>query len=590
MEDIYEEGKGEKQNMMDKNLIRLLGKDKKYIFIIDLLMLIGLLANVAITISLILILKKAYSMPSFDIRDYKKYIVYFIIALVVRLTMSIAVGYMKDYLGRRIKKSLREKALDKILKLGSREIGELNMAGLTQVSIEGIESLDTYYSQYLPLFIYALIAPLVLFVIGAMIDVRASLALLICVPLIPISIVMVSKRAKKTFGKYFGRYISMGGDFLDNVSGLKELKIFDDDMRAQEKLDKSSEEFRRVTMKVLMMQLSSTTIMDLVAYGGSGLGIAISIFSGYKGYIDWYEVLFFVLVSIEFFLPMRSLGSAFHTAMGGVSAGKKLFTLLNYKEPKWGEDKIENKAITLKDATFSYDGKRNAISGLDMEIKENGITAIAGKSGSGKSTIVKLVMGLHRLNEGSLYVGGKDISSLDRASYYKHLAVVSYNTYIFNDTLRENFRMANPNVSDDMIYEALDKVNLKSFVINNGGLDKIIREDSVNISGGERQRLALAINLVSGKDIFIFDEATSNIDSDSEAIIINTIKELSKTSTVILISHRLKNLRVAESIYYLDNGSLAEKGSFDELINAGKDFAKLYNTQIALENGYKEVA
>jgi ABC-type transport system involved in cytochrome bd biosynthesis fused ATPase/permease subunit len=431
-----------------------------------------------------------------------------------------------------------------------------------------------------------MIAPIILFLITVWIDWRVALVLLACVPLIPVSIVAVSKWAKKIFAKYWGKYTSMGDKFLDSVQGLKELKIFKADLRQHEKINESTEDFRKITMKVLVMQLASTTIMDLVAYGGAGLGVMLAILSTIYWGLSPIAALFLILVAVEFFLPLRAFGSAFHIAMNGASAGKKIISLLQTPDPVWGEKEVDGREIKLNDVTFSYDGKRDVLKNVSMTFPERGMTAIVGESGCGKSTVVNMIIGAHRPKSGGVTVGDIPLEELSRESYYSKLAVVSYNTYIFNQTVRENFYLANKNVTDDKIFEALEKVNLKEFIIENGGLDKVITEDAANISGGQKQRLALAVNLVADKDIYVFDEATSNIDIESEAIIMRNIKELSKLKSVIVISHRLANVVPADNIYYMENGEIKEVGEHNLLMQEKQGYEKLFTTQKKLEEGY----
>jgi ATP-binding cassette subfamily C protein len=431
-----------------------------------------------------------------------------------------------------------------------------------------------------------MIAPIILFMITVWIDWRVALVLLACVPLIPLSIVAVSKWAKKIFAKYWGKYTSMGDKFLDSVQGLKELKIFKADMRQHEKMNESAEDFRKITMKVLVMQLASTTIMDLVAYGGAGLGVMLAVLSTIYWGLSPIAALFLILVAVEFFLPLRAFGSAFHVAMNGASAGKKIISLLETPDPVWGDKEVCGREIKLNNVTFSYDGKRDVLKNVNMTFPERGMTAIVGESGCGKSTVVNMIIGAHRPKSGSVTVGGTPLEELSRESYYKNLAVVSYNTYIFNQTVRENFYLANKSVSDDDIFCALEKVNLKEFIIENGGLDKVITEDAANISGGQKQRLALAVNLVADKAIYVFDEATSNIDIESEAIIMHNIKELSRNKSVIVISHRLANVVPADNIYYMEDGKVMEVGEHNLLMGAESGYSRLYLTQKHLEEGY----
>ncbi len=579
--------------MIDKNLLHLLGGNKKYIFIAVALMVVGLFANVGITACICWAINLAIR---YD--EYSGGVVIFLwpaigatMGIIIRYICSRLVGNVKDTLGRKAKKNLREQMYSKIVKLGVRSTDGMSMAGLTQVSMEGVEQLDLYYSSYIPQFFYAMLAPFILFFITVWIEWRVAVILLCCVPLIPVSIVAVSKYAKKIFAKYWGKYTSMGDAFLDSVQGLKELKILKADEAQHQKMNASAEEFRKITMKVLVMQLASTTIMDLVAYGGAGLGIAMAILSVIKWELAPVAALFLILVAVDFFLPLRAFGSAFHVAMNGASAGKKILNLLETPDPIWGTEKATGNEIKLDNITFSYDGKRDVLKNISMRFPETGMTSIVGESGCGKSTVVNMLLGAYRPQRGSVTVGGKTLESLTRESYYSRLAVVSYNTYIFSTTVRENFRLAKVSVTDEEMLSALQKVNLAEFIRENGGLDKVISEDAANISGGQKQRLALAVALVAEKSIYVFDEATSNIDIESEAIIMANIKALSKIKSVIVISHRLANVVPSDNIYYIESGVLMEQGNHEKLMKLDGGYAKLFTAQKELEMGYtQEVA
>ena len=574
--------------MIDKDLFKLLGSNKKYIFSAVLIMVLGLISSISITASLCYILFIAFERT--ELNRLIVPIVVSVVALIVRFICTIVTNRIKDKLGREVKKDLRGKLYNKIVKLGEKNVGEINMAGLTQVSLEGVEQLDLYYSSYIPQFFYAMIAPLILFFTTVWIDWRVATVLICCVPLIPMSIIAVSKYAKKIFAKYWGKYISMGDGFLDSVQGLKELKIFKTDGLQHEKMNKNSEEFRKITMKVLVMQLASTTIMDLVAYGGAGLGILFALL----GVTVWHVTspfmgLFLILVAVDFFLPLRAFGSAFHVAMNGASAGKKIIEILNAKEPTWGEEKVNDLTISLDDVYFSYDQKRLVLNSVNMVFEKNKLTSIVGESGCGKSTVVKMILGEDAPQEGQVKVGDIPLNQISKVDYFNHVGVVSYNTYIFNTSIRDNFLLAKKDLTDEEIYASLKKVNLYEFIKENGGLDKVILEDANNISGGQKQRLALAISLASDKDIYIFDEATSNIDIDSETLIMKNVKELSKDKTVILISHRLGNVVPSDKIYFMNQGVVVEEGNHESLLKKNGEYAKLYQTQKSLEEGYMEV-
>lgn len=570
--------------MIDKALLKLLGGNKKYIFFTVASMTVGLFANLAITACICKAI--ALAIDKAPATDYIVAALLAATAILVRYTASRTTGDLKDVIGRKVKKDLRERTYDKIVKLGVKSADGMSMAGLTQVGMEGIEQLDLYYSTYIPQFFYAMLAPVVLFFVSVWLDWRVALVLICCVPIIPASIIAVSKWAKRIFAKYWGKYTSMGDSFLDSVQGLKELKIFKADARQHVKMNENAEEFRKITMKVLVMQLASTTIMDLVAYGGAGLGIAFAVSGLMTGRLAAPAALFLMLVAVDFFLPMRAFGSAFHVAMNGVSAGKKIIALLDTEEPVWGEKEVTSNEITLKEVTFAYDETRDVLKKVSMVFPERGMTAIVGESGCGKSTVVGVVSGYYRPKEGSVLIGQTPLSELSREDYYSRLAVVSYNTYIFNDSVKNNFVLAKKDATEEEIWSALKKVNLEKFIRENGGLEKVVNEDGSNISGGQKQRLALAVNLVADKDVYVFDEATSNIDIESEAIIMENIKALSEEKNVVVISHRLENVVPADKIYFLSDGEVKECGSHEELMRANGGYASLYRAQKTLEKGY----
>ena len=573
--------------MIDKGLFRLLGKSKKFVWYLVGLMLLGLAANLTITACICRILALTAQHGTAD-----AFVLPTLLALLgvfARYAATRLTGGLRDLLGRRVKKELREKVYAKIARLGTRSAGDLKMAGLTQIAVEGVEQLDLYYANYIPQFFYAMLAPLVLFVVTVRIDLPVAAVLLACVPLIPVSIVAVSRYAKRIFAKYWGRYTSMGDAFLDSVQGLRELKLFQADEAQQLRMAQSSEEFRRITMKVLVMQLASTTIMDLVAYGGAGVGVALALAGVVGRGLSPFSALFLILVAVEFFLPLRAFGAAFHVAMNGVSAGNKILSLLDQPDPVWGTDDPGNLLLKLEQVSFSYDGDRDAVRDVSMSFPDAGLVAIVGESGCGKSTVIHLLTGALRPGAGRITVGGKPLESLSRASYYAHLALVSSDSYLFHESIRQNFQLAKQDVTDEEIYRALREVNLADFVRENGGLDKVLTEDAANISGGQKQRLALAISLVADREVYLFDEATSNIDAESEAIILRRIRQLAAHRSVILISHRLANVIDADRIYYMESGRVAESGTHRELMARQGGYAQLYHAQKQLEEGYREV-
>ncbi|MGL4948100.1 MAG: ABC transporter ATP-binding protein/permease [Mycoplasma sp.] len=567
--------------MIDKQLFKLIGKNKKYIFITILIMIVGLFCNIGLTIGICWTLGNAINVKEFEAYIYPMIIIP--MAILLKFITIKLINKTKNILGDAIKKDLRCEIFTKITDLGWQNNNALlTRSSLTQLSIEGIEQLDLYYSVYLPQFFYSLIAPLILFIITVFINWQVSLVLLVCVPLIPMSIVMISKYAKKVFAKYWGRYISMGDTFLDNINGLKDLKILNADGIQQNRMSKESEEFRKITMKVLIMQLASVTIMDLVAYGGAAIGIALTIININNDSLGVVKGVFLILIAIEFFLPLRVLGSAFHIAMNGASAGNKIVEILNIQNPIWGDEKVQSNDLSLKNINFKYEDKL-VLKNININFNQKGVTAIVGESGSGKSTIVNILSGLIAQSSGELLIGGIMKEKISKESFYENFSLVTYDSFVFNETIENNFKMSNKNITEDQIWKYLEDVNLHNFIRRNGGLNFIVQEDSNNLSGGQKQRLSLAISLSSNKSIYIFDEATSNIDFESEKIIMDNIYNISKKSNVILVSHRLVNVVNADNIIFLENGEIIETGKHEKLIQNKGKYYNLFKQQDELE-------
>ena len=568
--------------MFNKEIFNLLGKNKKYVVYVVILMIINLFSSLGITAMI------AYSIHLLIENKENTFIIIPIILIfvfmILRYFLVRSINRLKNILGNSVKKDLRNKTYKKISKLGVNATNEYSNTTLTQISLEGIEQLDIYYSSFIPQFFYSLIAPIILFLVSVFLDWRVAVVLLGCVPLIPLSIMLFARKAKHTVNKYMGIYNKMGDTFYDSISGLNELKIYNYEDNQGKLIDKRAEEFRRITMKVLVIQLFSIGIMDLVAFGGASLGIVFALQSANTGLVLAFS-LFLILIAVEFFLPLRSLGSTFHVSLNGASAAEKISYLLNIPTFKWGSLIPDKYNIEIKDVTFSYVNDKSVLKDINMKFPEKGLIGIVGKSGCGKSTLANILTGSLKVEEGEVLVGGNNLYDLDRVNYYKNIALVSNESYIFNDTIRNNFLMVNPNVTDNEIIEAIDQVKL-SYLLKEDNLDKLILEEGKNLSGGERQRLILATQLTTKRKIYLFDEATSNIDIDSEEVIMKNIYKLGNDSLVIVISHRLENIVDADYIYLLDEGIVIEKGNHKNLINMNKEYALLYKTQKALETGY----
>ena len=583
--------------MISKDIFNLIGKNKKYIHITILLMVISLFLNIFFTGLIAYTFYSLYKMPEID-KNYIKYVniaLFLFSSLLIKYTLSIIIGHTKDKITKSLKKDLRNEVFLKTERLGFDATNKFSMSTITQMSIEGIEQLDMYFTIFIPQLFYSMIAPIILFIISVFLNYKVAITLLLIVPFIPGTIMAFAKKAKNIVNKYMDKYYHLGDTFYDSVSGLNELLIFKADTRYEKMMENSASDFRKITMRVLVIQLVSLTLMDIIAFGGAGIGISLALLDA-KNNVSLipnilpkesaiYQGFFLVLLAIEFFIPLRILGSAFHISLNGVNSGKKIIEFLNIKENSWGDKIITNGAIKFKNVSFSYDGKNNVLNNLNLDFKTNTLTTIVGNSGSGKSTILKLILGSYPPTCGNIKIDDILIHDLSKDNYFHNLAFVSSDTYLFNDTIKNNFKISNPNINDIQIYELLKKVDLYDFVKNDkDGLDKIILEDSKNISGGQKQRLALAISLATTKKIYIFDEATSNIDSDSEKIITDNIKKLSKDKTVIFVTHRLINCLSADIIYFIENGRLAESGNHNKLLEKNGLYKKMFDEQLKLEN------
>lgn len=486
---------------------------------------------------------------------------------------------------RSAKQSLRRTILEKLLRLGPGYSSRVSTSEVVQVTVEGAEQLESYFGAYLPQFFYSMLAPLTLFCVLAPISLSAAVVLLICMPLIPVSIALVQTFAKKLLARYWGQYTALGDSFLENLQGLTTLKIYQADEERHQRMNEEAERFRRITMKVLTMQLNSITIMDLVAYGGAALGIALAVIELLTRKVGFAGCFAILLLSAEFFLPMRQLGSFFHVAMNGMAASDRIFALLDLPEESSGtvEDAPEGD-LRCRGLRFSYEADREVLHRLDMDFPPNSCTAIVGESGCGKSTVAAILSGRLHGYAGDVTLGGADLSTLSNEALTRAVTYVGFNSWIFRGTVRENLLMARPDASESDLWAALERANLADFLRSEGGLDLNLESQGANLSGGQRQRLALARALLHDSPVYIFDEATSNIDPDSENDIMEQIMLLSREKTVVLITHRLANVTAAHRIYVMDGGRLAGVGTHAALLSQGGHYKKLWESQQALEN------
>ncbi len=513
-----------------------------------------------------------------------------VLVIVLRHYLGVLAAISSERASHAVKQQLREKIYRKLLSLGGSYHERVSTSEIVQVSVEGVDQLETYFSSYLPQFFYSMLAPVTLFVALVFVNWKAAVVLFVCVPLIPISIAAVQTFAKKLLSRYWGQYTSLGDHFLENLQGLTTLKIYQADERQQRIMNEEAEKFRRITMKVLTMQLNSITIMDLVAFGGAALGIGIAVWELHSGTITLQAALMTILLAAEFFLPMRTLGSFFHIAMNGMAASDKIFRLIELPAEKSGEQALVPMPfpITFANVSFSYDGERTVVSNLNMRLPQGSFTAIVGPSGCGKSTSAALLMGELDGYDGAICFGEQEGRTLREADRLRFITRVTHQSYLFSATVRENLRLAKKDVDDAELWAVLEQVRLADFLRGEQGLDTMLKEQGSNFSGGQRQRLALARALLHDSPVYIFDEATSNIDVESETLIMEVIETLAKTKTVLLITHRLANVVHADQIYVMEAGAIVERGSFAQLVNGDGGFAQLWNAQQALENYGKE--
>lgn len=485
-----------------------------------------------------------------------------------------------------VKRILRKQIYEKLLRLGASYKEKTSTSEVVQLSTEGVEQLEVYFGKYLPQLFYSLLAPLTLFAVLSFISLKASLVLLVCVPLIPISIVAVQKFAKKLLSKYWGIYTGLGDSFLENLQGLTTLKIYQADEQKAEEMDQEAQEFRRITMKVLTMQLNSTSVMDIVAYGGAAAGMIVAVSEFLGGSLSFFGTLAIILLASEFFIPLRLLGSFFHIAMNGMTASDKIFALLDLEEPEDGKGHMPEKNFSVKveDLRFSYGEDREILKGVSLLIPQGSFISLVGESGCGKSTIAGLLTGRLRDYQGEILMGGVPLSEIREGELMKYVTLVRHNSYLFKGTVRENLLMAKPEALEKEMEEVLSRVNLLGYLNTQQGLETRLLEQGANFSGGQRQRLVLARALLHDTPIYIFDEATSNIDAESEELIMEVIRDLAETRTVLLISHRLSNVAASDRIYLLEKGEIQEQGSHEELMEKKGVYRKLYETQKNLEN------
>lgn len=576
--------------MINKRLIGTVSESKKYVAGNVILQWCSLTANIAMMTGITYLLQDLFRKTA-DTKSIIVAAVVAVIAVTIRFICTTGASHMGYLSSKAVKRTLREKIYRKLLKLGASYSEQVKTSEVVQVAVEGVDQLETYFGAYLPQFFYAMLAPLTLFVYLCFVNVPAAIVLLVCVPLIPVAIAAVQTWAKKLLSKYWGQYTALGDTFLENLQGLTTLKIYQADGFKNEEMNRESEKFRKITMKVLTMQLNSITIMDLIAYGGAALGVIMAVTQYRGGRIDFAGSLLIILLAADFFIPMRQLGSFFHIAMNGMAASDKIFRLLDLPEAEVKTERVPaDCSIVCSALHFSYDADREILHGIDMSFPKGSFIAIVGESGCGKSTITEILMGRNKGYTGSIKIGGAELSEISEASLMQNFTYISHQSYLFKGTVRDNLLMGKTNAADADLWAALKRVNLDGFLKSEKGLDTPLAEKAGNLSGGQCQRLALARALLHDSPVYIFDEATSNIDVESENDIMRQIHALAKTKTVILVSHRLANVTDADNIYVMNKGYVVETGKHEELLENNGTYAKLWDAQQSLENYGKDGA
>lgn len=595
--------------MINKRLIGTVKDSRKYIVGNVVAQWCSLIANIVMMIGITRLFSDIYN-KTYSVKSLCVISGIIIMVAIVQFVCSIISAKMSYLSSKSVKKTLREKIYLKLLSLGAAYKESVKTSEVVQVAVEGCDQLETYFGAYLPQFFYAMLAPLTLFTVLMFVNIPSAVVLLICVPMIPVSIAVVQTWAKKLLSKYWGQYTALGDTFLENLQGLTTLKIYQADEFKNKQMNEESEKFRKITMKVLTMQLNSITIMDLIAYGGAALGVIMAATQFKAGNISIAGAMLIIMLSADFFIPMRRLGSYFHIAMNGMAASDKIFRLLDYEDDISKEnikDELQRleenrKGITKcnfpKDASiicnnlsFSYKDNpdKEIINNANLTFTKGSFTALVGESGCGKSTIAAILMGRNKGYKGSILVGDIKLSDIELSdiaeeSLMKNVTYISHQSFLFKGTVKDNLIMAKNDATDDELWNVLNRVNLGDFLRSENGLDTKLTEEGRNFSGGQRQRLALARALLHNSPYYIFDEATSNIDVESEDLIMQLIYELAKDKTVIMISHRLANVKNADCIYVLDKGNVAGSGTHKELLNTCSVYSKLWNTQVDLEN------
>ena len=571
--------------MFDKRLFSLVPGVMRHIAANVALQWLALLANVVLFVSVGGLLQSVLAGDAAGI-DLVRTLLTAVAAVAVRLVCQAQATKQGLAASALAKQRVRTLVYDKLVRMGPSYRETVATSEATQLCVEGVEQLEAYFGNYLPQLFYSLIASVTLFFCLAPLCTPAAVVLLCCVPLIPISLMAVMKIAKRIMGDYWHSYTDLGALFLESIQGLTTLKVFGADEGRHRRMNEEAEKFRKATMRLLTMQLNSVIVMDIFAFAGAAAGIVVMLNSYAAGTVTFAGAFAFVFLAADFFIPLRTLGSFFHTATGGMAAAERMYRIIDAPEPACGTQAVTcaSVGIECRNVSYSYDGTRTVLQDANFTARPGGFVGITGASGSGKSTLAGILTGANRSYTGSVEIGGIDLRNISAESLRDTVTYVGFRSFLFAGTVRSNLLMARPGTSDDELWEALSRCHIDEFVRRSGGLDAPVSAEGTNLSGGQRQRLAMARALLHDAPVYIFDEATSNIDADSEAAIIDAVAELARTKTVVMVSHRLAALRGCDKVYVFEAGRVVQTGTHEELAGQDGPYARLWARQAELED------
>lgn len=570
--------------MVKKRLLEVVPTAKENIARVVLYQWIGLIGQVGFAMLLAWLIG-IISQRTFTLQKSVVLLVGIGLAIGIRFFAEVKQEKASFFVRSSAKKELRQRIYQQLWTLGSDYQKFFSKAEVSQLLTEGVEQLEAYFGSFLPLLFYSVLAPITLFLVLLPLNFKASVVLLLEVPFIPLAIMGVAKIAKTKLRKYWKSYLNLGDSFLENLEGLVTLKIYQADAMKEAQMDREAEDFRRMTMKVLVMQLNSVTIMDIFAYGGAAVGMLIAIFSYAKGEIFLFATLCVIFLASEFFLPMRRLGSAFHMAMNGVAASERLFALLDASFEEKGSLPLQSpiELVEVNDLSFAYEVKQVVLKNICLQLKPGQIHWVMGPSGCGKTTLLKLLGRKERSSKGRIVLNGREVSQIALKDLGSQVAYVGQESYLFKGTIEENLRMGNEKLSDDELWQMLEDLRLAHFFTEKEGLTTRIDAGGENLSGGQRQRLLLGRALLKKASLYLLDEVTSSVDYESEQAMMSLLKKISQKCVVVLVSHRLTLADEGGEVYFLHAGQIIEEGNVETLLAKKGAFCHLYHEQKSLE-------